>query len=192
MVIYLKIFRNYYVLCKCGCKKLTKILDKQGRVRIFINGHNSGLLKGENSSWWKGGRWKSNGYWKIYCPNHPKCDSHGYVLEHRLIMEKYIGRYLTEKEEVHHQNGKIIDNRIENLELLSKSEHRRITKLKNRNEIKCKICNNYSTTMRKTKLSGLRPIWYGNEKDGYTCSRCWCKLRNRTGTHTTLSTTTTS
>lgn len=190
MVIYLKIFRNYYVLCKCGCKKLIKILDKQGRVRIFINGHNNRLLKGEKSPSWKGGRWKSKGYWKVYAPQHPFCDGHGYVFEHRLIMEQYIGRYLTPEEEVHHINGKITDNKIQNLQLLTKSEHRKISKLKNRNNIKCKKCNQYSTTMRKTKLSGLRPIWYGNEKDGYICHRC--KLSNRTRTHTTMFTTTTT
>lgn len=39
------------------------------------------------------------------------------VAEHRLVMERSIGRKLLREETVHHLNGDRLDNRLENLEL---------------------------------------------------------------------------
>ena len=47
------------------------------------------------------------------------------VPEHRYIMEQYLGRSLTEGEEVHHINGNTLDNRIPNLFVLDKRNHTR-------------------------------------------------------------------
>jgi len=78
---------------------------------------------GPESPHWRGGRTKnSKGYIYIYCPDHPHTASRNYINEHRLIMEKHLGRYLEKHENVHHINGIKDDNRIENLELWVKSQ----------------------------------------------------------------------
>jgi hypothetical protein len=49
-----------------------------------------------------------------------------YRREHILIMEKHIGRKLESNECVHHINGYKQDNRLENLQLMTKSEHMKL------------------------------------------------------------------
>ncbi|MBS0654120.1 MAG: HNH endonuclease [Verrucomicrobia bacterium] len=46
--------------------------------------------------------------------------------EHRRIMEEYLNRKLLPNEHIHHINGDTKDNRLENLQILSPSEHSRV------------------------------------------------------------------
>lgn len=58
---------------------------------------------------------------------HPRATKGGqYVFEHILVMEKKIGRYVQPGEVVHHINHNRKDNRIENLQLMTASEHSRL------------------------------------------------------------------
>lgn len=87
-------------------------------------------IKPEDHPNWKGGRRvdKRDGYVYVYSPNHPNKvkstnGNGGYVLEHRLIMEKAIGRYLEKDEDINHINGIKDDNRLENLMLVRHNAH---------------------------------------------------------------------
>ena len=51
---------------------------------------------------------------------------------HRVIMEEYLGRKLSRDECIHHINGDKLDNRIENLQVLSRGEHTTIHNPNNR------------------------------------------------------------
>ena len=104
-------------------------------TRLKIAKKLMGRFRGKESPTWKGGRWKDErGYIRI--PTNPGSDD--YVYEHRLVMEKMIGRKLRSEEEVHHRGTRYpiddirnkSDNRIENLQLFNdKSSHVSFEKL---------------------------------------------------------------
>ena len=87
--------------------------------------------RGPEHSQWKGGKSKDRyGYTKLNInliePEYQcMCDSSGWVLEHRYLMAKTIGRPLTKQELVHHKNHNKEDNSSENLELTTRGDHMR-------------------------------------------------------------------
>lgn len=100
--------KNRLRLLRLGKKLSARTKKKMGLSRI-----------GKNNSRWNGGkRIHKMGYIYVKAPkNHPTQHYDGYILEHRIIMEKHLGRLLKRKEIVHHINQKVNDNRIENLML---------------------------------------------------------------------------
>jgi len=88
--------------------------------------------KGNKHPHFKSGRNKTgDGYVTILAHWHPFANSNHRILEHRLIMEGYLRRFLKPNEIVHHINGIKDDNRIENLKLITKSIHRSLHNIGN-------------------------------------------------------------
>jgi hypothetical protein len=114
--IYCSQFCKAHDKCECGEFKLKS-------YKHCFECRNKYIL-GENSHMWKGGRTINGlGYVIIYQPNHPYANA-GHVLEHRLVMEKHLGRYLTKEEVVHHMDGDKTNNNLTNLHLFATSgEH---------------------------------------------------------------------
>lgn len=67
-----------------------------------------------------------DGYWMVYHPGHPMAGPNNYVPEHRYVMAESLGRVLDAEEIVHHINHDPTDNRLENLQLTTRAEHRRL------------------------------------------------------------------
>lgn len=72
----------------------------------------------EKNYFWQGGySVDEEGYILEKRPDHPQATAGGYVRQHRLVMEKVLGRYLTPEEVVDHKNRDTSDNDPGNLEL---------------------------------------------------------------------------
>lgn len=104
---------------------IKKHFSKEHKKKLSIS--RIGKYLGKDHPNWKGGiRKAGTGRISIYSPNHPFTDKCKYVLRARLEMEKHIGRTLLQTEVVHHINGDMTDDRIENLMLFSNTaEHSR-------------------------------------------------------------------
>lgn len=81
-----------------------------------------------NSTGWRYTKSRKNGksYKQIFMPKHPRASKAGYVREHRLVMEREIGRLLEPHEIVDHINGDTLNNSPENLRVMTKVEHDRM------------------------------------------------------------------
>ncbi len=122
--------------------------------------------RGEDSPNWRGGRLDSDsrGYIKLYTGYHKM------QYEHIIVMESHLRRKLNPNEVVHHKNGIKNDNRVENLIVLTKSNHmKHHQKERAKDNWSLKYgnkCNRCSTSERK------------HESRGY-CKRCYQFLHKR-------------
>lgn len=112
--------------CSKECRDKAQSITSKGITRSPKNLIKKGQRIGINTEfkWKKGKVVNVQGYEMEFIKDHPFKNATGYVLKHRLVMEKKIGRYLTENEVVHHIDGDRLNNDIDNLMLFASSgEH---------------------------------------------------------------------
>ena len=116
----------------CGKQRWVELRKEMPRN---LKCHSCGQ-RGNKKKWDGGYHHNSKGYMLVWLAKddffYSMADSESYVLEHRLVMAKHLGRYLHSWELVHHRNHIRDDNRIENLQLVSDHRHKQITILENR------------------------------------------------------------
>lgn len=81
-------------------------------------------MRSSNGLNWKGGEIvDSQGYVMVWMPNHPMAHKSGYIKRAHLVIESVTGRHVRPGEDVHHINGVKDDDRAENLQLMTHSQH---------------------------------------------------------------------
>jgi len=93
-----------------------------------------------------------------------KIEGRGWIREHNYVMEQYLNRKLKPGEEVHHINENPSDNNLENLQLVTPSEH-------------MKIHWNKKFTFFPIRNFIGQSEYYKNilKRDNYTCQKCGSK-----------------
>jgi hypothetical protein len=116
-----QLIKNQGRFCSNECSmEFLHTLPRTEQWRKNIGESNKGKFvpRGTDNPNWKGGKFINECGYEM-----TRVSPEGYRCEHRLLMEKHIGRPLRDDEIVHHINEIKADNRIENLQIMTRAEH---------------------------------------------------------------------
>ena len=117
---------------------------------------------------------RNDGYIYAKVPEHPNATTNGYVLMHRIVMENYIGRLLTDNEVVHHIDEDKSNNDITNLQLMVIEEHAKLHASKRTRKIvllKCPQCDKEFQIYKNESFL--------QKKNKYQCTCCSNECRGK-------------
>lgn len=151
-----------YHVCQCqidkyGSKYCSRDCQNKAR-KIYMKGngnHQYGLKGDKNKTWKSDEKISSYGYKLIRKLNHPFRNCDDFVFEHRLIAEKYLlndnnsividgKQYLSPDFIVHHINFDRLDNRVDNLIVMSLDEHTKLHRSLRNNDKMIEYCNKFN------------------------------------------------
>lgn len=154
--------------CHCGCKMMIHKLGTDERIRKFVRGHH---VIGDKNPRYNGYKSIDNdGYRLLYKPDHLNSRKWGWILEHRYIVSKYLGRPLKKDELIHHINENRLDNRLSNLMIMTRQEHQHHHISVDISDRFCSKCGSNETRSTKNKYKQ----WFIYE-GGFQCSKCYNK-----------------
>lgn len=158
----LTIINGEFNPCQCGCGGNAGFYSdtskkrgyKKGQPRKFIKGHYAKTITP------KGKYVDSDGYVNIWRPYHPSATVRKTVPEHRLVVEKVLGRNLKQVEIVHHADLNKSNNNNNNLVVCQDSAYHRLLHARtaayfacgNANYKKCHFCHQYDDVNNMTLL----------------------------------------
>ena len=128
-----------------------------------------------------------NGYRIVYMPDHPSAFKgsgyKGYVYEHVYFIEKELGRQLVPGEEVHHLDMNRLNNRLENLIVISESQHAKLHAFLRRCGFDKKLSNEHRMNSEKTnpvcEHCGLTLQYKQERFCSIECKCCYEAERNK-------------
>lgn len=134
------------------------------------------------SKWHAEGVVSKGEYNYIICFQHPNAiPRNGYVLEHRFLKEKEIGRVLNSDEVVHHIDGNKKNNSLDNLVVMTQNEHARLHQYlrgKNMVELRCPQCGKIFQLAKNQSFLV--------KKNKYNCNCCSKECKGKFGRSITL------
>lgn len=144
--------------------------------------HQYGLKGSKNATWKHDIKLSRYGYVMVRSLEHPFRQKDDFVFEHRLIAEKYLlndensidvdgKKYLKEDYVVHHKNFDKTDNRVENLQVMTKREHQSLHAKLNPREIdelgRFRKDENMEIKIKRTTETAILPFKGSKDAAGY-------------------------